>query len=190
MSSGVDESIIDLLRPVLAEFARARNCALLPVPIALQQRVDEQYILRLLDAIADCRSERSATFDTPETVIRQVGRCRIVVTCAYHAAVFALAQGIPAVCLYGSEYFRYKFEGLASMFPEGCRLVSLAERSVPDIIRAHLNDLYDGASAVRAQMLTRARGQITASRAAYREVFERIGAVPALQTRMPAILES
>ncbi|MFI6772593.1 polysaccharide pyruvyl transferase family protein [Nocardia sp. NPDC050412] len=42
---------------------------------------------------------------TPVDVFRQVGRCRVLVTNAYHLAVFALSQGIPAVGITASEYY-------------------------------------------------------------------------------------
>src|SRR5262249_48275716 len=42
--------------------------------------------------------------------------CRVVVTTTYHAAVFALSQGVPAVGMYRSEYQRTKFAGLSDLF--------------------------------------------------------------------------
>ena len=58
-------------------------------------------------------------------VIKQTARCRVVVTGAYHAAVFALAQGIPVVCLSNSPYYLAKFQGLEDLFGSGCTIVTL-----------------------------------------------------------------
>ena len=49
----------------------------------------------------------------PRAIIKRIGRCRVVVTGSYHVAVFALSQGIPAICLANSEYYEIKFRGLA-----------------------------------------------------------------------------
>ena len=50
---------------------------------------------------------------TPLEIIQKVGQCHLVVTGAFHTAVFALAQGIPAVCLAKSRHYMNKFLGLA-----------------------------------------------------------------------------
>lgn len=60
---------------------------------------------------------------TPEQLIRTAASCRVVVTGSYHAAVFALAAGVPAVCITNSAYYDGKFRGLAALFPGGCHIV-------------------------------------------------------------------
>jgi polysaccharide pyruvyl transferase WcaK-like protein len=60
---------------------------------------------------------------TPQDLIAATAGCRAVVTGSYHSAVFALAQGIPAVCLTGSSYYDGKFTGLAAQFGETCLVV-------------------------------------------------------------------
>ena len=50
-------------------------------------------------------------------------------TGSYHAAVFGLAQGVPAVCLSKSSYYEAKFGGLQALFPGACFVVPL---DVPD----------------------------------------------------------
>jgi colanic acid/amylovoran biosynthesis protein len=62
---------------------------------------------------------------TPEALAEHVARCRVVVTGSYHAAVYALAVGVPAVCITKSGYYDGKFKGLAALFPGGCQIVSL-----------------------------------------------------------------
>ena len=74
-------------------------------------------------------------FASPWALARQVGRCRIVVSGAYHVAVFALAQGIPVVGLSSSRYYDDKFEGLAAMFGTGLELVRLDGDDVEDRLR-------------------------------------------------------
>ena len=61
---------------------------------------------------------------SPEAVMKNVSACRMVVTGSYHAAVFALSQGIPALTISKSAYYDSKFNGLGDMFRN--RLVSIA----------------------------------------------------------------
>ena len=68
-------------------------------------------------------------------MIRQIQRCRLVVTGSYHAGVFALASGIPVVGLAKSSYYRDKFLGLADMFAVGCETVTLDESDCPTSLR-------------------------------------------------------
>ena len=61
----------------------------------------------------------------------------MIVTGSYHAAVFGLAAGVPAVCITGSRYYDLKFQGLAAQFPGGCHLVHPGprfERELSDAI--------------------------------------------------------
>ena len=61
----------------------------------------------------------------PEALASAAASCRAIVTGSYHAAVFGLAQGVPAVCLTKSGYYDAKFGGLRVQFPEACFVVSL-----------------------------------------------------------------
>ncbi len=62
---------------------------------------------------------------SPEELITASADCRAIVTGSYHAGVFGLAQGVPAVCLSKSSYYQAKFGGLQSLFPEACFVVQL-----------------------------------------------------------------
>ena len=59
----------------------------------------------------------------PSTIMSAAGDCRVVVTTSYHAAVFALAQGVPAVGVAASTYYSEKFRGLADLFGDGSEVV-------------------------------------------------------------------
>ena len=54
---------------------------------------------------------------TPEALITAAADCRVIVTGSYHAAVFGLARGVPAVCLTRSSYYDAKFAGLRRCSP-------------------------------------------------------------------------
>ena len=80
-------------------------------------------------------------------LIKQTARCRIVVTGAYHAAVFALAQGIPVVCLSNSPYYLAKFQGLEDLFGLGCATVRLSEPDLPARLAAAIERTWNSAEA-------------------------------------------
>jgi colanic acid/amylovoran biosynthesis protein len=101
--------------------------------------------------------------------MRQLQRCRIVVTGAYHAAVFALAQGIPAVCLARSPFFVDKFLGLADQFGAGCEVLLLDDADLPKRLASAMERAWASAEQIRPVLLEAAARQIEISRAAYRK---------------------
>ncbi len=116
--------------------------------------------------------DEGAVSDEPADfhVIEVIGTCALVVACSYHAAVFALAQGIPVVALTASRYYDWKFAGLAGLFPGGVTLVDvpgdgLEERLVEAMRAARATD-----EAMRASLVETAARLESAGRAAYAEV--------------------
>lgn len=107
------------------------------------------------------------SLDTPMKLIEQAGRCRVVVTGAYHAAVFALAQGVPVVCLASSPYYVAKFLGLKDQFGAGCETVFLNEPDVLEKLASPLEAAWQSAERVRMPLQQAALRQIGLSRAAY-----------------------
>lgn len=112
--------------------------------------------------------------ETVADVIAAAGKCRVVVTGSYHAAVFALSQGVSAVCLVRSAYYASKFLGLQEQFGRGCEVffwenegagMSSAER-----LRATIRKTWDEAPEVRSALLKAAERQVEAGEAAYREM--------------------
>ncbi|MGI5125214.1 polysaccharide pyruvyl transferase family protein [Pseudonocardia sp. CA-107938] len=113
-------------------------------------------------------------FVSARDVARRVSRCRVVVTGAYHLAVFALSQGIPVVALTSSEYYDDKFLGLAAMFEGGIELVHLDDPALQETLTKAVRTSWEAAPALRDQLLARAAAQITASRTALEQVFRLI----------------
>jgi polysaccharide pyruvyl transferase WcaK-like protein len=97
-----------------------------------------------------------------------------VVTGAYHAAVFALSQGIPVVGLGRSDYCMNKFEGLRDLFGAGCDIVHLDGNNLSERLTAAIDRAWNSAEAVRPALLESSRRQIAAGREAYRNVYERV----------------
>lgn len=164
--SGVTEVDADALGRVLRDFAESKNTSLLPLPIATHACAnDRKSILRLLGE--DDGSDPMSLLDSPERIYEQTAKCRVVVSGAYHAAVFALSQGIPAICLSGSEYYRNKFEGLKVLFGEGCKVVNLQQSDAVVRLSDLLQSAWTTADNVRPELIDAALRQIAASRKAY-----------------------
>ena len=95
-----------------------------------------------------------------------VAECRIVVTSSYHAAVFALARGIPAVGISSTPYYDGKFGGLRELYgPRAVSVLAVNQAGWPDrmrsLVRAAVELDYDARAAVAersAELASRSRG--------------------------------
>jgi polysaccharide pyruvyl transferase WcaK-like protein len=172
--SGVGDTMLTALRPVIQKAVGQLGAPVIPIPISdHSKRSDLATVEQLLDGYSGT-VEREDFVVSPSEVIERVSRCRVVTTGSYHAAVFALAQGIPAVCIVGSDYYRNKFIGLAGQFGSGCSVVLTDDpdfdRKLPRIIE----DAWLSAEIVRIPLLQAAQRQIEASKAAYRRLYEAV----------------
>ncbi len=166
----VTADMIDQVRSVLQDFSREFRASLLPVPIAFHEWAGDQDSIRSLLKGIDDQSDGGLSLTSPGDIIAQIGRCRVVVTGAYHAAVFALAQGIPAVCLSTTPYYEAKFEGLKELFGDGCSIVSIGAPELKPRLSAAIASAWMSADDLRDPLLTSARNQIELSRGAYRQL--------------------
>ena len=123
--SPVSGDAVAMVGRIVREFAHQKGVSLLPVPIAFHDCANDRDTIRQLLPESDRVSAGDDFLDSPAMLIDQVARCRILVTGAYHAAVFALGQGIPIVCLASSEYYVAKFQGLEDLYETGCTIVQL-----------------------------------------------------------------
>jgi colanic acid/amylovoran biosynthesis protein len=164
--------MIDRLRPVLHKFARLHNVPLIPVPIAFHAWANDHLTIQQLLKGFDDDSDGGITLDTPLKVIQQAGQCRIVVTGAYHAAVFALSQGIPVVGLSASDDYTAKFLGLEDQFGLGCETVLLDATDASEKLAAAAERAWQSAEQVRLPLLESAQRQIELSQWAYERVRE------------------
>lgn len=173
----VDRELADQLRQTLLDTAQHHAADIIPVPIdtgnlehrMLSTRSDLGSIRQLIGESADYSAAEQIS--DPLDVIAQVARCRVVVTGSYHAAVFALAQGIPAVCLAKSEYYRYKFLGLADLFGPGCRVILLDDPQMQTQLTQAIDQAWDTAESLRPTLVAAAERQISAANDAYERLF-------------------
>lgn len=174
--SAIDHSLVEIIRPVLHDAATGHSAPLIPVPIRLAGRdSDIPPIRSLLDGYSRA-TDGWEGIETPAQLIRQIARCRVVVTGSYHAAVFAVAQGIPAVGLARSEYYVDKFLGLSDMFGAGCELIRLDDPGFPVLLRAAIDRAWEAGDGLRPLLLAAAANQVAAGNAAYLRLYELVEA--------------
>jgi len=172
--SGVSEEELAVIAPIITRAAEKHSAPLLPIPISMFGPSDCESI-RVLLARHDPDSDGGASLDTLPKLLEQVSRCRVVVTGSYHAAVFALSQGISVVAVIRSLHYATKLDGLRAQFEEGCKLIML---DTPDFV-ACLSDAIDDSWAVaghvRETLLAQASEQIRRCDEAYLHLGEIVG---------------
>lgn len=163
---------VEVVRPVLQQAAAKYNAPLFAIPISHSaHELDDQVLRQLLTGPAKAVHTRWR-FDTPLDLIRRVGKCRLVVTGAFHTAVFALSQGIPAVGLARSSMYRDKFLGLIDQFGNGCQVVFLDDPDVEEKLTTAIARAWSTAEEVKPQLLAAAQRQIKLGHAAYQRIYE------------------
>ncbi len=167
--SGATESQADSIGSVLREFAARQSTTLIPLPIAFHSFSDDRESIRRLMGVSTCQ-DAMVGLDSPQSLYASTATCRIVVTGAYHAAVFALSQGIPTICLSASDYYAAKFEGLQTLFGDGCTIVNLKEEDMISCLNGSIEASWMQANECRPALLSSACSQIALSREAYRRV--------------------
>lgn len=164
--SPVGDEMQKVLGRVIRGVAAESGAGLVPLIVSEHDSEDRRSTMPLLAGFPDVVPPLGR-FASARSLSRRIGRCRIIVTGAYHVAVFALSQGIPVVGLSTSRYYDDKFEGLAAMFDAGLELVRLDGEDFDDRLRGAMRSTWLRAPELRAGLLGRAVNQIDASRAAF-----------------------
>jgi polysaccharide pyruvyl transferase WcaK-like protein len=119
--AGVSSSQAASISSVVAEFADKLRVEVEPLLVTTNTGESDYEALGMLPSIEQSQGES----DEIAALAFAARRCRLVVTGSYHAAVFALAQGVPVIGIAGSDYYLQKFEGLVGFYGAGCRLLRL-----------------------------------------------------------------
>ncbi len=174
--SGIEAELQETVGFTLKEAAEKYEAPLLPVPISFLNknsvRKPDSDPIRELLAQCGITSDGGQEMDDPITTIQQVARCRVVVTGSYHAAVFALSQGIPAMCLVKTSYYMDKFRGLSDQFNDECEIIDLNDSHVRERILNSLDKLWRSADQKRSSLLNVANKQVEIGRSAYRAIYD------------------
>lgn len=180
--AGMTTTDVDAVRTPLLQAAREIGAQMVPLPVCVIDSVesasDATIAARLLLDASDRHDGDERVPSTAGALIARVGACRAVVTGSYHAAVFALSQGIPAICLFNCEYYETKFRGLEAQFGAGCEVLDKSAHDF-DVSLVHAIALaWNNAEVWRAGLLDAARKQVEAGHAAYDRLWDTIGLSP------------
>jgi polysaccharide pyruvyl transferase WcaK-like protein len=167
--SGLSDDIFPILREVLARASREKRAPLLPVPISMFGPSDCETIRRVLPEQGAISSGGEELENLPR-LFEQLTRCRILVTGSYHAAVFALGQGISVVAVARSLHYLQKTGGLAHQFGAGCTLVPLDDPDLAHNLSAAIDDAWGGAEGRRQEILASVKKSIRFNNRVYREL--------------------
>ena len=170
--SPVTKDAVAMVGRILREFAQRQGISLLPVPIAFHDCANDREAIRQLLSESKEAYDAGNSLDNPAKLIEQVAHCRVLVTGAYHAAVFALGQGIPVVCLASSAYYLAKFQGLEDLYGMGCMTVLLDQPDAAENLEYALERTWEKAESFRKPLLRAAERQVKQSREAYQKIRE------------------
>jgi polysaccharide pyruvyl transferase WcaK-like protein len=179
--AGVDPAAAAVIGGLLLESATALQAPIVALPVSRGSAGTDLRAIRAL--LRPGRGRADVVLDdlmTPEALIAAAASCRAVVTGSYHAAVFALAQGVPAVCLTKSSYYDAKFCGLRALFPSACFVVSLGPPDIADHLRTAIDEAWHLPLAARAAARAAASRQRSAGRAAYAQFRDAVAASPVM----------
>lgn len=176
VDANVSPAVKAYIRTALRDAARQHHTTILPIAITQDPKNGDGKAMG--NILPECTEllDTNQQHTSPTQVIEHIGRCRIVVTTRYHSAVFALAQGIPAVCLAYGPYYRIKFQGLQKQFGAGCEILFILDPNLEHKLPAAIEQAWNIAEQVRPQLLQAARQQIEASHSAYQQLYHTIEA--------------
>jgi polysaccharide pyruvyl transferase WcaK-like protein len=159
--SEVDQSIASQAVAITSESASRRGVTTLALPVSRYKGASDLDFIRTpgCGREGNAAGQESTDLRTPEELVERAARCRLVVTGSYHAAVFALAAGVPAVCITKSRYYDLKFEGLGAQFPGGCHIVRPGPDFRHDLSEA-IDLAWDTSESERDDIHSAARAQV------------------------------
>lgn len=165
--SQLSVSALGRLRDRIIEFAQAKRAELVPCPIAFFPKYNDAQALVDTFGSGHGIGDGGMSIHTPQDVLGQTNRCRIMITGSYHPAVFALSQGIPTILLGRSPYYLLKHRGLVAQFGEGSRIIAMDEDGWERKLAEAMAELWAQAEGLRPGLLDQARRQIALSEQAY-----------------------
>ena len=141
--AGVDPAAAALVGDVTGHAAAALGAPLIALPVSRHGAdADLEAIRGMLLRGHPHADVVLADLATPQDLAVAAARCRAIVTGSYHAAVFGLAQGVPAICITKSSYYDGKFAGLQALFPGICFVIPLGSPDLADRLRAAINPAW------------------------------------------------
>ncbi|MEP7193822.1 MAG: polysaccharide pyruvyl transferase family protein [Actinomycetota bacterium] len=128
--AGVDGPVASRVGTTLARAVARWHATVIGLPVSRYEPDSDLASIRSLWPGRLPAGSIAEDLSTPLELAAAAARCRAVVTGSYHAAVFALAAGVPTVCLSSSDYYNAKFAGIADLFPDATEVVPLGGRDL------------------------------------------------------------
>lgn len=165
--SGLNDDTTPQLSAALRRLSQQLGARIEPLAVAHHKEDDDA---AALSAVNIGYSNTSQKPESPQALKQRIATCRVVVAGSYHAAVFALAQGIPALGLVFSPYYEAKFKGLRDLFGSGCRYIDGRLRGWDQELQMAASDLWHNAHYWEEELLRSARRQYVSGQAAYQQL--------------------
>ena len=177
----VDRALLPALGKTLQDLAGEHDAPLVPLVIRTADSPinDVESARLLLGSGLDLTVAEAVR--TPADAFEQIARCKVVVTGAYHNAVFALSMGIPVVALATGDYYLAKMNGVADMFGLGMTVLDYRDAKLLPKLRDATQRAWAEAQNLRVPLRDAARDQIGKADTAYEALFSSI--VAAFESR-------
>jgi len=165
--AGVDGSVAARVGATLAGAVAQRGARVIGLPVSRYEPDSDLSSIRSLWPGPLPAGSVAEDLATPMALAAAAASCRAVVTGSYHAAVFALAAGVPTVCLSNSDYYNAKFSGIAALFPASAQVVSLEGRDLEQRLLEAIDRAWDADERTRQATCEQAATQAAASAGLY-----------------------
>jgi colanic acid/amylovoran biosynthesis protein len=170
--TNVGHQDLDQIRAVLHQAAARHGARLIGVPTSCCGVESDQFKIGELLAGYPKTVHSSFRFEPTIDLIKKAGRCRVMVAGAFHAAVFALSQGVPAIGLVRTKEYSIKFGGLVDQFGPGCQLLHFDDEQLPEKLAEAIDQAWESADRLRPQLLEVAAAQIQLGKMGYRRLYD------------------
>jgi colanic acid/amylovoran biosynthesis protein len=156
---------------LLEDISRSSGAPIIPIPVKIGESQSDLGSIAQMCVLEETEYAQAKKINSPEDLIRQINRCRVVVTGSYHAGVFALACGIPIVALVGSDYYEAKFNGLVFQFGIASKIVMLNSKSMIIELRKAVEDSMQSQKENEFKLIEKAKLQVELSIKAWNRFF-------------------
>jgi polysaccharide pyruvyl transferase WcaK-like protein len=175
VEAAVPDAAAPCMRDAVCDVAERVGARLVPLVVRTAQSPENDVdAVQRLFGPEIVNQHQPGSIYSPQQALARMAACRVVVTGAYHNAVFALAMGIPVVGLYRSAYYQSKLEGVAAAFGIGMQALALEDPELRENLIKALTRLWDDAPALSGPLKQAAAEQIAMSDDAYARFFDEV----------------
>lgn len=170
--ASLPDGVLEKVGSILRSYIKTHHLNYQLVPISMINGISDMEALEKLLQLEIENEDIAQSGLQVDEIIHRIGKCRVVITGSYHAALFALSQGIQVIGLTASKYYDNKFLGLLNQFENGVQVVYLNENveGLPKLIET----AWQRAESQREELLESAKSQINQGMYAYKSLYELI----------------